>query len=80
MGWNWTEFISNALLTTCVSLWWYFVINHQREFDLSLRHENVYTTLVPQANYLDLDSNGRDMVAAWGDFSRLSDLIKTLDL
>lgn len=78
-GWNWTEFISNALLTTCVSVWWYFVIVHQRTFDLKLRHD-VYPTLNPLANFLALADDGKNLIKLRADFWRLEDLIATLDL
>lgn len=78
-GKNWLDFCSNGLLTTCISLWWYFVIVHQRDFDLSLRHD-VYQTLNPQANYLALANDGNNLDAAWADFDRLQELVGVLDL
>uniref|UniRef100_A0A6S8IGD5 Polycystin cation channel PKD1/PKD2 domain-containing protein n=1 Tax=Dunaliella tertiolecta TaxID=3047 RepID=A0A6S8IGD5_DUNTE len=78
-GWNWTELVSNGLLTACISIWWHFVVGHQRTFDLELRH-NVYETLVPQANYLALSGDGSNMVDLWADFTGLIDVIETLDL
>ncbi|KAF5834587.1 hypothetical protein DUNSADRAFT_8712 [Dunaliella salina] len=78
-GWNWTELISNGLLTACISIWWHFVVAHQRNFDLELRH-NVYETLAPQANYLALRDDGTKMVNLWEDFKGLIGVIETLDL
>lgn len=78
-GWNWTEFSSNALLATCVSIWWYFVVVHQKNFDLELRHD-VYQTLRPQANFLALENQGQNLDNLWLDYKTLQDLIATLDL
>ncbi|KAL6749264.1 hypothetical protein V8C86DRAFT_2852326 [Haematococcus lacustris] len=77
-GWNWIVFGSNALLTSCMVIWWIFVVRYARKFDTSLRHD-VYNSLQPQANFLALAAGGANLEAVNEDVLRLKALIDMLN-
>ncbi|GFR50551.1 hypothetical protein Agub_g12825 [Astrephomene gubernaculifera] len=77
-GWHWVEFTSNGLLTACMIIWWVFKEHYAKTFDISIRY-NVYQSLSPDANFLALQDDGANLIAANTAFSDLRELVDMLN-
>ncbi|EFJ46305.1 hypothetical protein VOLCADRAFT_93448 [Volvox carteri f. nagariensis] len=77
-GWHWVEFASNGLLTACMIIWWVFKEEYAKTFNIMLRYD-VYNSLSPSANFLALNANGTQLIAANAAFSDLRELVDMLN-
>ena len=76
-GWLWVGISSTALMVTCNSVWWIFVLRYARTFNINIRY-NVYKDISAQARILELNGSGEGLTQAMKDFMDLGFLVQTL--
>jgi len=76
-GWLWVGISSTALMVTCISIWWIFVLRYARQFSIDIRYD-VYHDLSARARILRVDGDGENLTMTMKDFQALGFLVQTL--